>query len=85
MFVDVKPMPAAFLRMPFRLLPTHPPIFDGGDPTPADRQLALDLWRALDVDSRRWYAPDGKTFAGLPLSRADISALRRGPTKRSSK
>jgi len=70
-------MPEWCRKVSPRLRPAHPPVFPDGEPTPQDRELALELWRALDVESRRWYTYDGtaRTFAGLPLTAEDIAGL----------
>lgn len=79
MNVKIQPLPPHFRRIPARLRPMHPPIFEGsGEPTADDHKLARELWRALDSESRRWYlagSPAG-TFAGLPLDAGDLAALR---------
>ena len=76
--VSIAPMPVAYRDIPPRLRPMPPPIFSG-EPSQADRELALALWRALDHESRRWYTYGGGTagaFAGLVLIDDDIAALR---------
>lgn len=75
--VSIEPMPIAYRDNPPRLRPMPPPIFSG-EPSQADRELALALWRALDPESRRLYTYGGTahTFAGLVLSEDDIAALR---------
>lgn len=52
--VNVIPMPPAYRKLPARLRPGHPPIFDG-PPSPAERAEAEALIAALDPESRRWY------------------------------
>ena len=62
-----------------RFIPAPPPIFSGGEPTEADRALAIELWRALDWLSKRWYVgwkQDAVDFVGLPLTDADIESMR---------
>jgi hypothetical protein len=75
--VSIEPMPIAYRDVPARLRAMPPPIFSG-EPSQADRELALALWRALDRESRRWYTYGGtaRTFAGLVLTDDDIAALR---------
>lgn len=78
--VDIHPIPEAFRCHPERWWPCYPPIFDG-EPTQADRELALALWRELDAPSRRWYVrfnvnPNVREFVGLPLTDADIDSMR---------
>lgn len=53
--VNVHPMPTAYRAIPRRWRPMPPPIFPDGEPTPADRAYALELWRALDPESQEWY------------------------------
>ncbi len=72
--VDIQPMPEWARNTRFR--PHHPPIFTDGDPTPDDRILALELWRLLDPQSKRWYVRQGATtFVGLPLTMADLDSM----------
>lgn len=81
--VHVNPMPEKIRSIPDRLRSGCPPIFTGGDPTRADRELALELWRALDVQNRRWYTNGGKAthFCGLPLTPDDLEGLRNTTTE----
>ena len=54
----IKPMPLWMRTTPERLWPRTPPIFsDLGPegPTDADRELARELFRALDEQSQKWY------------------------------
>lgn len=84
MTVDVCPMPAAVREMPERWRPSPPPMFREGVTTPADLALALDLWRALDLESRRWYWTAGACGA-LGLTAKDLAAMkRRTESKKSS-
>lgn len=53
--VTVERMPASFRKFSPRFRPRPPPIFQDGDPAPADVQLARDLFMALDDESKRWY------------------------------
>ena len=55
MSVHVIPLPQWAREIPERLRPQHPPIFEDGDATEADRDLAAALIEALDDESRRWY------------------------------
>ncbi len=59
--VNVRPLPTWARKTKYKPLP--PPIFDG-DPTPADRALARELFLALDRESQAWYARCS-TFDGL--------------------
>lgn len=79
MTVAISPMPQKIREIPERWRPLPPPPFPDGKPTDADRALALDLWRALDVESRRWYCAYGDTFAGLRLTERDLAGLKRRP------
>lgn len=54
--VTIRPIPAGFLKFSRRVWPGHPPIFTDGEPTEADRELARELFAALDPDSQAWYA-----------------------------
>ena len=56
MNVEVVPLPSGYRILSRRLWPQHPPIFPGGEPTTADRELAIELIEALDPESRDWYA-----------------------------
>lgn len=75
--VQVQPMPTRIRKLPAWLRPSAAPVFAGGEPTSEDRELALELWRALDVDSRRWYTHGGTAthFCGLPLTAEDLAAM----------
>lgn len=75
--VNIQPLAARWGKAPNLYRRNCPPIFPGtAEITPADRTLALKLWRALDVESRRWYVSPGQTeFCGLPLTTADLEAL----------
>ena len=61
--VNVAPMPAWARKIPARLRPVHPPIFEG-DPAPTDVELARALFRELDRDSQDWYR-GARVFADL--------------------
>jgi hypothetical protein len=64
--VEVAPMPLGYRDIPAKLRPCHPPIFDG-EPSDADRQLALALLLELDDESRSWYLGGRSEFVGLPV------------------
>lgn len=81
MNVEVTPMPRKVRDVPARWRPSPPPIFSGGEPSAADRALALDLWRALDLESRRWYWKAG-TCAKLKLTPRDLAGLKRASRSR---
>lgn len=74
MTVDVSPMPQRIREVPARWRPLPPPIFSG-EPSDADRELARDLWRALDPESRRWYWRAG-ACADLCLTARDLAGLK---------
>lgn len=74
MTVHVSPMPRTVRVIPERWRPLTPPMFDA-PPTDADRKLARDLWRALDLEARRWYQRSG-ACASLNLTARDLGALR---------
>jgi len=52
--VNLVPLPSWALKLSPRLWPQTPPLFDG-DPTEDDRELARELFAALDPDSQAWY------------------------------
>lgn len=63
--VNVAPMPESYRKIPKRLWPGIPPIFEGPDPrTDADVELARALFRELDPESQDWYGRSG-IFADL--------------------
>lgn len=76
MTVEISPMPQTIRSIPERWRPVPPPMFTAGTPTAAERELARDLWRALDHDSRRWYFRAGMC-AELKLTARDLAALKR--------
>jgi hypothetical protein len=83
--VNIIPLPAGFVKHARRWWPGHPPIFDG-EPTVADRQLARELWAALDPDSREWYARHCPWLAeppdsGAPRSRKNVRRKETGAAK----
>ena len=61
--VNVMPMPAWARKLPARLRPVHPPVFDS-DARPEDVALARALFAELDAESQNWYGRRG-IFAGL--------------------
>jgi hypothetical protein len=79
--VSINPLPEVWHKYSERFWAGPAPgIFDG-PPTPQDRELALELWRALDTRSKRWYTrfhinPHVREFAGLPLTEADVDSMR---------
>jgi hypothetical protein len=58
MAVNVIPLSQWARALPVWLRPQHPPIFEEGEPTAADRRLAEALIIALDDESRAWYGQD---------------------------
>ena len=64
--VNVRPMPEALRAVSPRFRHQIPPTFPDGKPTEADRELARDLFTALDPASREWYRGNSPAlFAGL--------------------
>lgn len=55
--VNIVPLPAWARATRFR--PQHPPVFPDGPPTPEERELARELFQALDADSQEWYRRHG--------------------------
>lgn len=53
--VNIQPLSDWARKITPWLRPMPPPIFTDGEPTRADRELALELWRALDRESQAWY------------------------------
>ncbi len=53
--VNIRPLPVAWRKIPARLRPLPYPIFTGQPPTSADRELARELFSALDQESKAWY------------------------------
>ncbi|MCW5669405.1 MAG: hypothetical protein KIT86_07065 [Hydrogenophaga sp.] len=56
--VHIQPLPAWARGTIYR--PGPRPIFQGGEPTREDVQLALALFDALDAESQEWYG--GQAF-----------------------
>ena len=54
MAVTITPMPRSYLKIPKRLRPSRPPLYDS-PPTEEDRALAKALLAELDPESREWY------------------------------
>lgn len=67
--VTINPMPEKYRSIPKRLQPGVPPIFTdcGKDgPTPEDIELAHELFKLLDEESKDWYRRNsGTLFNGL--------------------
>ncbi len=66
--VNIAPLPLWARALPKWMRPTHPPIFDS-EPTPADVELAHELFDALDPDSQEWYS-------GAPLFARNFADAR---------
>ncbi|MBW2631255.1 MAG: hypothetical protein JRC90_05755 [Deltaproteobacteria bacterium] len=65
MKVSIVPMPEAYMKIKKKLRPQHPPIFQGtGESTLEDIELARELFRLLDDESKEWYGRRG-IFEGL--------------------
>ena len=74
--VDIQQMPEWARKARFQ--PHRLPIFTvDGPATQEDCELALELWRALDPASKRWYVrdPSAREFVELPLTQADIDSM----------
>ena len=65
--IKIKPIPLGWRKIPKRLRPGLPPIFDGV-PTREDIALAIELIEALDPESAEWYA---RSLAELRARLAD--------------
>lgn len=76
MTIRIAPMPHTMREMPAHWRPTPPPMFPDGAPTAADRELAIELWRALDLESRRWYYVRGSVGSALGLTAKDVATLK---------
>lgn len=63
MTVNVKPMPEKIRTIPKKWRPQPPPLFFG-EGTPEDVELARELFKLLDDESKDWYGRDG-IFKGL--------------------
>ncbi len=55
--VHIQPLPAWARGTIYR--PGPRPIFQGGEPTAQDVQLALALFNELDAESQEWYGGQG--------------------------
>ena len=63
----IKPMPESYRKISKKFRPQHPPIFMDIGPnglTPEDMELARELFKLLDEESKDWYGRHG-TFADL--------------------
>ena len=57
--VNIKPMPATYRSIPEKFRPCHPPVFPDGKPSAEDVELARELFRELDEESKAWYGRTG--------------------------
>lgn len=65
--VEIIPMPQKRREISSKYRPIPPPIFPDGEPTDEDRELARELFKALDSESQEWYRRCGSRtlFDGL--------------------
>lgn len=75
--VTIMPMPQWIRDLPPRLRAQHPPIFDGVDITPEDRELARALFEELDAVSQTWY----RSSMGFAPASPDAIAVQRSDEK----
>ena len=67
MKVSIKPMPENFRKIPAKWLPMCPPIFKNcgkSGPTKADIELARELFKILDEQSKDWYRRNNPKLFG---------------------
>lgn len=67
MTIHVKPMPQSYHRISKKFRPQHPPVFMDIGPagvTSYDINLARELFKILDPESKDWYGRKG-IFEGL--------------------
>ena len=65
--ISIKPMPEIYKKYSKKFMPQHPPIFTdcGQDgPTPEEIEMARELFKILDDESKDWYGRRG-IFRGL--------------------
>jgi hypothetical protein len=58
MTVTIRPMPESYRKITKKFRPQHPPVFtncEGTGPSPEDIELARELFKLLDAESRNWY------------------------------
>ena len=56
-------------KVPWRLRPIIPPIFPDEFPTEADKDLAYELFLALDPESQEWYRRHSVTLRAMEQSK----------------
>lgn len=62
MTVTIKPMPEAYRKISKKFRPGTPPVFTDigpGGVTPEDIELAKELFKILDDESKDWYGRRG--------------------------
>ena len=65
MTVTIRPMPERYRSIPARYRPGHPPIFtDCPEPSRENIELARELFKLLDEESKEWFGYGG-IFADL--------------------
>lgn len=67
--INIKPMPESYRKISKKFRPGHPPlsIFTDcgpGGPTPEEIELARELFKLLDDESKDWWGRHG-IFEGL--------------------
>lgn len=65
--VCIQPLPEFYRKISSKYWPCHPPIFPDcrpNGPTDDERELARELFRALDGESQRWYLNGRSSFFG---------------------
>ena len=63
--INIIPMPLYCRKIKPLYRPMPPPVFQDGPPTEEDKELARELFKALDEESQAWYRSWGRTFEGL--------------------
>jgi hypothetical protein len=68
MSVIILPMPESYRKIPENFRPQHPPIFIecGDSPSQDDIELARELFRILDDESKIWYGRRGIFKDNIP-------------------
>jgi len=62
MTVQIMPMPEWARKISPKFRPSHPPIFldcGAGGPSDEERELANELFKILDEESKAWYRSGG--------------------------
>ncbi|RJR40794.1 MAG: hypothetical protein C4576_19715 [Desulfobacteraceae bacterium] len=92
--INIRPMPRSYLKIPMRLRPCIPPFYLDIPPegvSREDRELAYELFQALDPESKAWYRYNRPSlFADLEKSEKGKSSSisqreerKEGPRRRS--